>query len=538
MSIVKPYILSLLFDMGIAQNSLSHVLRFTFYFFLIMIFTVFLSISYEYIVSTFANKFIYKIRMLVIDHFINLPTNFFDKHSTGDIITRINDDVEDIRNYLLFDLTGFYRAILSFIGATLFIGIMQWRILLVNLTILPVLAFVLHYFRKILYKVSMEVKNSYSASNQELVEGFKNINELKATNFELYFLRRQSNKFLHLLKKSVKSSVVNRTSSAMIQLVINFTYLITMGYGGYLIIEGYMTTGMLLAFLTMRSNLVSPVQAWSNLYTRYFVVKASIERLNNYYSQEIEKGLEIESNGQMTQVSDFQPIRFRKVSFNYTNNNNDFILNEISSEFKAGNWIGIKGASGIGKTTLLKLTLKLIQPTKGEILFGEQSILSVNNREWRELIGYVSQKPFALNESIKENIIMGRNCVDDKSLWDILEICCLDEDIKKLPEKLDTNISENGAIFSVGMLKRLMLARAILKPKKILLLDEFFSSLDTKLSKKIRKKLKDYLPSNTIVIIISHRDSDFEFCDKVLRLNKTLIKSGNKNELVSISQTT
>lgn len=301
-----------------------------------------------------------------------------------------------------------------------------------------------------------------------------------------------------------------------------------MGYGGYLIIEGYMTTGMLLAFLTMRSNLVSPVQAWSNLYTRYFVVKASIERLNNYYSQEIEKGLEIESNGQMTQFSDFQPLRFRKVSFNYTNNNNDFILSEINSEFKAGNWIGIKGASGIGKTTLLKLMLKLIQPTKGEILFGEKSILSVNNREWRELIGYVSQKPFALNESIKENILMGRDGVNDEYLWDILEICGLEEDVEKLPEKLDTNISENGALFSVGMLKRLMLARAVLKPKRILLLDELFSSLDDKLSMKIGSNLKKYLPNDIIVIIITHRGSDLKMCNKIFKFNnKALIKSKN-----------
>lgn len=531
-NIIKPYILSLLFDVGIEGESLNDVYQFTFWFFLIMIFSTGLSITSEYVNSNFANKFIYDIRILVIEKMLDLPSNFFNNSPTGDIITRLDDDIQDIRNYLLFEIMGFYQTILNFIGASIFISIMQWRMLVANLLILPLLAFVLQYFRKILYKISMEVKKALSASNQDLVEGFKNINELKATNFELYFLNKLSSKFRDLLKKSVKMNVVNETSSSFIQLVVNFSYLITVGYGGYLILNGYMSTGMLLAFLTMRSQLVAPVKSFSSLYSRYFTVKASLERLENYYNHDIEDGIDIPNNLSLEQVSKIN-LRFQDVYYNYENRNGSFLINNFNYSFDPGRWIGIKGPSGIGKTTLVKIILKLITPNKGNILVNDTIRLKdINNRQWRDQISYVSQKTFAFNASVKENILMGRENISDKKIWEMLKVCKLDEEVANLPQGIDTNISENGSIFSTGMLKRLMLSRVILVPKKILLLDEFFSSLDMGLSLEIINSLKNKLPKDSIVVLISHRDSDFELCDEVIEFRKDVLK--NTHEIAEL----
>lgn len=515
-SIIKPYILLLLFDKGITNRSFTLVLRFTFFFFVIMVVSGSLTVLYDYILSSFANKFIYRIRMLLMEHMIDLPTLFFDTHSTGDIVTRINDDVEDVRNFLLFDLLAFYQAVLGFVGTSVFIGIMQWRMLVANLFVLPILVLVLRYFKKVTYKVSFETKNSQSASNQNLVEGFKNIAELKAGNYELHFLQKQSERFLDLLRRNIKTSVTFSSSSSVVQFVVNLTYLITIGYGGYLILNDQMTAGMLLAILTMRSNLVSPVQAWGNMYTRYFAIKASIDRLNNYYDEEIESGINQVENGSIPPES--ETLRVHDISFRF--NDDRIVLERLNLEFPEGDWIGIRGPSGIGKTTLLRLALKLIQPTSGEIIYGNRTIASFNNRKWRDLIGYVSQKTSGINGSIQENILMGREIPSNGHIWTVLRICCLEEYVRTLPGQLDAVINENGSIFSEGMLKRLMLARVIVKPKRILLLDEFFSSLDIETSKQIRANLKTLLPSSTTVIVVSHREADFEHCGKIFEILK------------------
>jgi ABC-type bacteriocin/lantibiotic exporter with double-glycine peptidase domain len=478
-----------------------------------MIFTAIISIFHELLISTFANRYVFDIRVMFIEHLINLPTKFFDQNSTGDIVTRLNNDIEDIRNFILFDIMAFYQAILNFLGASIFIGLMQWKILISNLIILPLLYYVLKYFRGLLYTVSLEVKNSYSETNKELVEGFKNINELKATNFELYYLKKQSRKYIDLLKKSIKNSVTNQISNSTIQFVINLTYLITIGYGGYLILQGDMTTGMLLAFLTMRSNLVSPVSSWSNLYTRYYNIKASIDRLNSYYEYDIEPGLNLPVHN--SKYNHFEPsLEFRDVTFKYDDKND--LFSNLNFRLNAGEWIGVKGPSGIGKTTLFKLILKLIKQDKGIIFSGTYRSDEINNREWRSEIGYVSQKIFAINDSIRGNILMGREGIEEQTIKKVLTACCLYDEIESLPGKLNTNLDENGAIFSGGMLKRLMLARIIIEPKKILLLDEFFSALDDNMSCKLMSNLKKYLYGDTIVILISHRNTDFRYCDRII----------------------
>lgn len=518
-NIIKPYILSLVFDKGIDRGSLSLILQYTFDFFLIMIFMALLSISNQYVFSSYANKFVYEARVLIINHIVDLPKHFFDANSMGDIVTRVNDDVQDIRNYLLYDVTAFYQSVLSFTGATIFIGIMQWRILIANLAILPLMAFALHFSKKMLYESSFNMKQSLSASNKELLDGFRNINELKAIGFEHYFAGRVFHKFGDLLAKNVRNSVVQESASSSIQFIVNLTYLVTIGYGGYLILRGQMTVGMLLAFLTMRSQLVAPVQSWSNLYTRYFVVKASLDRLDAYYCQKKEDGLEIANPNCICECG-VKPLRFDKMHFTYTTMANESPSIFLDDEFGGGEWVGIKGRSGIGKTTLLRLILKLIKPSNGKIYYGDQSLKSFNNREWRNELGYVSQRTLALNETLKENILMGRGGVTDEHLREVLMICCLDEIVETLANKIETTIDENGAIFSEGMLKRLMLARAIVKPKRILLLDEFFSALDLGLAKRVAKNLKYSLPFDATVIIVSHRDADFELCNKLVNMDQ------------------
>ena len=517
-SIAKPYILSLVFDKGIAGRSVPLILHYTFCFFLIMVFTAIISVSNQYIVSSYANTFVYEIKVLIISHVIDLPKRFFDSNPVGDIVTRVDNDVQDIRDYLLFDFGSFYQSILSFAGATVFIGVMQWRILVANLAILPLMAFALHFFKGILYKSSAETKAALSASNKELLDGFRNINELKATNFELYFTRRVFEKFRDLLTKSVRNSVVQETASSIIQFTVNLTYLVTIGYGGYLIIEGQMTVGMLLSFLTMRSQLIAPIRSWSNLYTRYFVVKASMDRLNTYYCQQKESGLEITERTDFS-AGEMKSLRFDNVFFSYTTVPSAASV-FLDNEFAGGEWIGIKGKSGIGKTTLLRLTLKLVQPSSGEIFFGNRLVRSINNREWRDKIGYVSQKTLALNDTIRENILMGRGDITEEQLRNVLRICCLEDVVAGLPHKMDTTIDENGAVLSEGMLKRLMLARVVVKPKRILLLDEFFSSLDLELAREVAKNLRAFLPSDVTVITVSHRETDFEMCDRLIDMNQ------------------
>ncbi len=515
-NILKPYILSLFFDVALVENSLSKVLTYTLYFFLIMAGTAGLSIANEYVFATFANDFVYKIRMMIIGHMTDLPIGFYDTQATGDILTRLDDDVTDIGDYLLYDVTAFYQAILGFIGAGIFIGVMQWRLLVANLVILPILAFVLHYFKKILYSISMQVKQTLSESNQELVDGFSHIKELKATNFGRHFLVSVAERFLALLNIQVKSSVIRKTSASTIQFVINLTFLVTIGYGGVLALQGLVTPGLLLAFLTMRARLVDPVRAWSNLYAKYFLVKAAVVRLNEYYTADVEPGLEIPP--QDAPFPGHGDLALRALRFGY-HPDRPPVLHNLGLTLPQGQWIGLKGASGSGKTTLLHLLLKLRQPTAGHIVYDGRPIGSVNNQQWRDQISYVSQAPLVLNKSIRDNVVMGRAGFSDSDVWNVLRVCALDEKVRAFSDQLDTRLGERGAQFSGGMIKRLMLSRVLLEPRPLLLLDECFSGLDSQTSSVIWTRLRDYLPPETTAVIISHRMTDFDVCDLVYDLD-------------------
>lgn len=520
-NIYKPFILSLLFDEGINKGSFSLVYKYTIIFFVIMILTYFLSILYEYILSNFANNLIYEIRTIFISHIMDLPYSFFEENSTGDVTTRIGMDIEDIRDFILFDTSAFYQSVLAFIGTVLFMGISEWRLLLANLLILPSLYFLLKYFKKIIYKISREVKDTVSESNEVIIESFKYINEFKASGFELYLFKNIKEKYIKLLKIFIKSSVFNKTSNQTVQLLINYTYLVTIGYGGYLIINGSMSQGLLLAFLTLRSNLISPIQAWGNLYSRYQTVRASFDRLNQYYCKEKEKGINIPYLLAFDNISN-SGLKLENLKYSYSLNVN--IINNFSLIAIPGDWIGISGPSGIGKTTLFKLLLKIEIPSDGSILLNGFNSEVINNRQWREKIGYLSQTPSILNDTIANNILMGRDGIEDEKLWDVLDICCLKDDILKLAMGLNSKMNENGSIFSIGMLKRLMLARILINEKQIFLLDELFSSLDIETSLKIQSNLKKYLPPDTIVFIISHRQEDFVLCNK----STQLINIGNE----------
>ena len=519
----KPYVLSLLFDIGIANKSISDIANYTAAFAGIMLATVAWSVCYSWISSNLMYSTSYDLREVFLRKLMNLPLSFYEQNSAGDVITRLDSDAHDVRDFVLDDVMSCYTSVLRFICACAFLGLMQWKMLLANFLALPVLVVVLWLFRGILDRMAWELKMAMSANSKELVEGLSIVREVKAGAFEDYFVGNALNRFRHLCKTSIRNSVVHTSHHATVELVTNASYLVTVGYGGYLIVQGELTAGILLAFLTMRSHILVPVQAARRIWTRYFTVRASLHRLREYYEADDELGMELPEKGRFESAQE-TGLEIRDLSVAYEGKN---VIQGLQLHAPRGTWLAVCGASGSGKTTLLKLLLKLVAPWKGRIFYDGVPIDHLNNRDWRKMVSYVSQEHFALNKSIRDNLLMGRKPIADERLWESLKVTELDREVRRLDGRLDFVVSEHGGRLSAGMVKRLMLSRMILDPRPIVLLDETLSTLDEEMAERVASNMKEYLPPHAIVLVVSHRPSDYAQCSHILELG-TPEDSGNR----------
>ena len=245
-------------------------------------------------------------------------------------------------------------------------------------------------------------------------------------------------------------------------------------------------------------------------------------------------GIELPSSNELTNdfnTLNFDSIEFRDVSFSYNDSNK--VLQNISLKFKSSDFIGIIGETGSGKTTLINIMLGLLDPTSGQILINGNSNQNPL-KALRDQVSYIPQEPFIINDSVKANIALGvqENLIDLKKIWSLLKIVKLDKHIIDLPDGINTSMGERGINFSGGQRQRICIARALYHNRKLLVLDESTSALDSHTESEIISELNDLRQSITIVMI-SHRFNTLKYCNHIYKIEKGLLSIQNKQSLLS-----
>jgi subfamily B ATP-binding cassette protein MsbA len=506
-------------------NRLDHLLSLFIlsFLFIFLLKGIFMYLS-SYYMHWVGNKIINDIRFDLFKKVIYFPTSFFQKKTTGELMSHFLNDIQMIQ---VATASAIRNGSRSFFEATFLITvafIQNWKLALLMLIVGPAVGITISKMGKAIKNASMSIQQSIGKTSSMLQEVFIGIREVKAFNGEKIEINRFS-KYLKTCFHSIMRNVhFSSFGQSFIEVISMSGVGIVMYVASHQILKGVSSPGQITSFFAALLLAYQPLKRLINVYSEIQYGLGAAERIfklmdklhpakeNKYINLKIIK----------KELNKSFEIRFENVSFSY--DNKEYVLKNINLSIKKSEKIGIIGPSGSGKSTLCDLLLGFITPNTGKIIVNNHDIAKIPMALLRKKIGYVGQKTFLFDDTIYANVSYSQS---EKTENHILQACKdahADEFIQKLKNKYETVVGENGNILSGGQKQRLTIARAMLKNPKLLIFDEATSALDQESEDMIKLALQDSFKNKT-VIVISHRLSFIEKMDTILIVkNKTVSK--------------
>lgn len=456
-----------------------------------------------------------------------LPLKYYDTHSSGDLMSRLTNDVDNINMTLSQNVTQLFSGVINILGMFIAMLLLSPILTLVGLITIPFMLIITKFIVKKTQPFFMEQQKELGNLNgyiEERVSGQKAV---------LLFSQEEKVKeeFSKINKNLTRSAIYAQAISGCMGPVNNFInnlgYLIVAVCGGYFIISGMnITIGIVFTFILYMRNFTRPINEILNIFNTIQSALAGAERVFEVIDEskaEDAEGLEDIDNV-------FGNVDFHNVNFSYTKDKQ--ILKNISLTAKKGQTIAIVGPTGSGKTTIINLLTKLYDIDSGEILIDGKSIDNIKRESLRKAISMVLQDTFLFSESVRENIRYGRLTATDEEVMKAAKLANADLFIRQLPEGYDTILSDNGSNISHGQRQLLAIARAILSESSILILDEATSSIDTRTEISIQKAMLNLMEGKT-TFVIAHRLSTIRNADIILVIKDgEIVEKGTHEELV------
>ncbi|MGO1135362.1 multidrug resistance ABC transporter ATP-binding protein/permease BmrA [Bacillus subtilis] len=486
-----------------------------------------LSAYATYALNYNGQKIISGLRELLWKKLIKLPVSYFDTNATGETVSRVTNDTMVVKELITTHISGFITGIISVIGSLTILFIMNWKLTLLVLVVVPLAALILVPIGRKMFSISRETQDETARFTGLLNQILPEIRLVKASNAEDVEYGRGKMGISSLFKLGVREAKVQSLVGPLISLVLMAALVAVIGYGGMQVSSGELTAGALVAFILYLFQIIMPMGQITTFFTQLQKSIGATERMIEILAEEEEDtvtGKQIE-NAHL-------PIQLDRVSFGYKPD--QLILKEVSAVIEAGKVTAIVGPSGGGKTTLFKLLERFYSPTAGSIRLGDEPIDTYSLESWREHIGYVSQESPLMSGTIRENICYGlERDVTDAEIEKAAEMAYALNFIKELPNQFDTEVGERGIMLSGGQRQRIAIARALLRNPSILMLDEATSSLDSQSEKSVQQALEVLMEGRT-TIVIAHRLSTVVDADQLLFVEKGEITGrGTHHELMA-----
>ena len=460
---------------------------------------------------------------------LGLDLQYFENKSSGRLMAILNDDVNQLEKFLDTGANKLLQTITTVVvigGTFLYISPL---IAIFAFIPIPVIIFGSFRFTKTIASRYTRIRNAIETLNANLSNSISGILTVKSFN-------REEKEFARMISSSTEVNSANyhaiRLSAAFIPIIriaILFGFTATLLIGGFMALDGEINVAMYSVLLFITQRLLWPLTELGDTFDLYQRAMASFKRINalKNTTPEIKDG-SVESNG----ID--KSINFQNVNFSYVENFP--VLNDISLNIKKGSTTAIVGSTGSGKSTLIKLLLRLYDVDSGHILFDDIDIKDLEIHTLRKNIGLVSQDIFLFEGTVFENIAYGNLEASEKEIWEAAKLSESDEFINLLPNKKDTVVGERGQKLSGGQRQRISIARAILKNPEILILDEATSAVDNETEAAIQRSL-DTLKEGRTVVAIAHRLSTIRNADIIYVLEKgRIVESGTHEELVNLKK--
>jgi ATP-binding cassette subfamily B protein len=464
----------------------------------------------------------------------NFSFKNIDQYSTGSLVTRLTNDIQQVQNVTMMGLRMMFRAPGMLIGALIMAFLMNTRLALVILVVIPFLTLAIFLILKTAFPRFTVMQKKLDRLNSGIQESLTNVRVIKSFVREDFEEKKFQDMNQDLKESSLNAMKIVIMTMPVMTLAMNITTLAVVWYGGNIIIAGNMQVGDLTAFTTYIVQILMSLMMVSMVFLQSSRAMASVKRINEVMDTEID--LTDENASQKGLSVARGEVEFRDVSFSYHQEAGEKVLEHISFTARPGQTVGIIGATGSGKTSLVQLIPRLYDVTEGQVLVDGVDVREYSLRNLREGVGMVLQKNVLFSGTIQENLRWGDEAATDEVLRQAAESAQAHSFISSFSEGYQKDLGQGGVNVSGGQKQRLCIARALLKKPRILILDDSTSAVDTATEARIRECFATTL-KDTTKIIIAQRIGSVEEADLILVLDEgKIIGSGNHKELMADCQ--
>lgn len=473
--------------------------------------------------SAFYLRMTYDLRSSLHEKIQRLPLKWFDRQSTGDVIVRMSDDVPATQRAILDGVDQFVPALLSIIITVVIMFSLHVKLTLVTLMPVPFIAAGAWVYSRWVFPRELSKRDAAGGLASVLSDNVSGIRQIKS-----YTLEEDKQRDFNASSERYKAMETQLQRAWAVYapgmgFVGDTGVILLMGFGAWWTIQGELTVGILGQFLLLIGMFYEPIGRLNALGTTFVTSAAAARRVFDIL--QLDTAEDLHAGDKLEDVRG--EIRFANVSFRYDETRPT--LSEVNLAVQPNQTVAIVGATGAGKSTIFQLLTRFYDPDEGDILLDGRSIRVLSKVALRNAIGYVTQESYLFNQTIRENLKLGRSDVTDDEMWQALEAACAKDFVERMQGGLDATVGERGSRLSGGEKQRISIARAFLKDAPILLLDEATSAVDTKSEKLIQQAI-DRLRTNRTCLVIAHRLSTIKHADDIYVMRQGQVVAHGKHE--------
>lgn len=481
----------------------------------------------QYILIGVAQKAVRDIRKEFFAKLMDFSLHFFDQTPNGELMSRLTNDIENVNSTLSNSLAQFVSSVLTFVGVVVIMLVLNWKLAIISMVTIPLVFGVIKWIAKMSRANFRDQQKNLGKLNSMVEETLTGQKVVKVYGKEASAIHEFSDMNVELKSASIKAEIFGGLMGPSMNLMNNLRFAVIVGAGGFFVLNGSLTVGLIAAFLNYSKAFGRPITQLANVYNTIQSAIAGAERV-------------FETMDHVPEIQDIQHakvldhvdgrVSFDDVEFAYVPGVK--VLKQATFEAKPGDTIAIIGPTGAGKTTIINLLTRFYDIDSGSIKIDGMELSDLDKHSLRSKLGIVLQDTYLFADTVRENIRYGRLAASDEEIEEAAKLAYADHFIKHLPNGYDTVLSQEGSNLSQGQRQLIAIARAILSDPAILILDEATSSVDTRTEIHIQKAMLRLMEGRTS-FVIAHRLSTIKDATMILVIKDgEIIERGNHNELL------
>jgi ATP-binding cassette subfamily B multidrug efflux pump len=528
LGLIGPYLMGRAIDQFITTKQIKGLASISMLMLLVYFFNNLFQAVANWVMANISQRALKQMRKDLFNHLQNLPLGFYDRNPSGELMSRLTNDIDAINQAVSQNVTSLIASVLSMAGIVIAMFLLNFWLALTSLLVVPIMFwftnFVARYTRRG-YKELQKHLGEMNAVMEESISGEKVIKAFRRNQSVIDQFRQRNQE---VFKAGVTANSYALLLMPLTNVLGNFFVIVIAGLGGWLALQGMATVGTIATFISYGQNFINPLRQLANMYNSIQAALAGAERVFEI----------IDTPAEMADVTDAYPldvvhgdVRFEHVDFSYIPSVP--VIKDMTLQATPGQIIALVGPTGAGKTTLINLLMRFYEIDSGNIKIDGMDILDIRKDGLRQQLGIVLQDTFLFSDTVMENIRYGRLAATDEEVIQAAHMADADHFIRQLPQGYQTNLSERAGNLSQGQRQMLAIARAVLSNPGILILDEATSSVDTRTEVRIQKALLRLMEGRTS-FVIAHRLSTIRDADNVIVINEgEIVEQGTHQELLN-----